>query len=167
LGLVMVLQHDNETENPRAVIGNNSGTAATDIVNVSQLENVLRICRAEYNQAAQSKRHANEKIRDLRNDFKVSQAEQFETINAILTSAREKLAEKLRTLAGYVEAEEDKRDASLRMKAALKKLKDAGGDPQAFKIMNKLGDMDAVEREEFFDRIDMYCKAMRLWGADY
>lgn len=155
------------SENERVTIGNNSGAAATDIVNVTQLENVLRVCRAEYNQAAQSKRHANEKIRDLRNDFKLSQVEQYETINAILTSAREKLAMKLRGLEGYSEAEDDKRDASLRMKAALKKLKDAGGDPQAFKIMNKLGDMDAVEREEFFDRIDMYCKAMRLWGADY
>lgn len=161
----MTLQH--EVENSRAVIGNNSGAAATDIINLTELEKIIRVCRAEYNQGAQAKRHAAEKLRDLRNDFKVSQAEQFETINAILTSAKEKLAEKLRGLDGYAAAEEDKRDASLRMKSALKKLKAAGGDPQAFKIANKLGDMDPVEREEFFDAIDMYAKALRLWGADF
>jgi len=163
----MSLQHESEIENPRAVIGNNSGAAATDIVNVTELEKVLRVCRAEYNSASMDKRHAAEKLRDLRNDFKVSQAEQYDTINAILTSAKEKLAEKLRGLNGYSAAEEAKRDASLRMKAALKKLKSCGADPQAFKIANKLGDMDPVEREEFFDAVDQYCKALRLWGSDY
>ena len=153
--------------NDRAVIGNNSEASATDIVNVKQLENVLRVCRAEYNAGAQVKRHANEKIRDERNDFKLRNADVYEEINAIMHSAKERMQQKLRSSENYTKAEEEKRDGSLRMKAALKKLKDAGGDVQAFKIANKMADMDPVEREEFFDAIDLYAKGLRLWGDGF
>lgn len=152
--------------NPRATIGNNSGADATDEIeqlDEATLEKVVRVCKAEYNKGAQAKRHANEKLRDLKGDFKTAQAPVYAEIDAIMSSARERLKSKLETVPGYTQAEEDKRDASLTMKAALKKLKDSGVDVQAFKIANKMADMDPEERKEFFDAIDMQCKVMRLW----
>ncbi|KWT72383.1 hypothetical protein APY04_0177 [Hyphomicrobium sulfonivorans] len=155
------------SDNPRVAIGNNSGAAATDVVNVTNLENVLRVCRAEFNAGAQIKRHANEKIRDERADFRARHTDVYEEINAIMLSARERLQQKLRNSENYRQAEDEKRDGSLRMKAAMKKLKDAGGDVQAFKIANKMADMDPVERGEFFDAIDLYAKGLRLWGDGF
>lgn len=164
----MALQHEDSPDNPRAVIGNNSGSSESDIVNETRLANVLRVGQAEYNQAAQAKRHAAEKLRDERNDFKLEQAPVYEEIYAIMSAAKDRMTAKLRARDGYARAEEDKRDASLRMKAALKKLKDAGVDIHAFKIANKMGvEMDAVERQEFFDKVDMYAKGLRLWGHDF
>jgi hypothetical protein len=160
-----VLQKEH-SPNPRAVAGDNSGqTEARQAENA--LECILRVCRAEYNAASQDKRYANEKMRECKNEFKESNASAYAAIDSIVRAAREELTGKLRELDGYEDAEEAKRDAALRAKAALKKLKDAGIDVQAFKIANKMAEMDAHEREEFFDAIDKHCKALRLWGADY
>lgn len=152
--------------NPRAVEGNNSANTESEVINEAELEKVMRVCQAEYNRGSQDKRHAAQKMRDEKRDFRAEQAAVYEEIDAIMASARDRMATKLRTREAYAQAEEDKKDASLRMKAALKKLKDAGCDPQAYKIANKMAEMDSVERGDFFDRIDLYCKALRLWGND-
>jgi len=153
--------------NPRAKVGDNSGNTKPEPVSVAQIENVVRVCQAEYNSASQDKRYAAQTMRDEKRAFRVEHASVYEEIDAIIHSARERMNGKLRARQAYAQAEDDKKDASLRMKAALKKLKDAGLDPAAYKIVNKMAEMSDVERDDFFDNIDIYAKALRLWGRDY
>lgn len=132
-------------------------------INETEVANVVRVCMAEYNTAAMHRRDANATMRDEKRAFQKKNAEAYEAIQSVLESAREKLKEKLRAQESYAKAEDDKRDAALRMKAAVKKLKAAGIDPAAFKVMLKMADMDEVERTEWFDMVDILCKAARLW----
>lgn len=146
-------------------IGHNSGCA--EIVNETEVANLLRVAKAEYNSAAADKREATGVMRDEKRAFQKANAAEYEAITAIMEAARERMKGKLRTLPTYSDAEEQKRDASIRMKAVVKKLKDAGVDVAAFKQALRMGDMDIYERQEYFDAIDIYCKALKLWnGAD-
>lgn len=131
------------------------------------LSNVLRVCQAEYNRAAADKREAIGVMRDEKRAFQKGHAEAYEAIQSILNAAREDLKGRLRNSESYARAEEDKRDAALRMKAVVKKLKSQGVDVPAFKQALKMAELDIVERQEHFDNIDIYCKVLRLWnGAD-
>lgn len=139
--------------------------AGPQIVNETEVANTLRVCQAEYNRAAADKREAAGVMRDEKRAFTKEHAAVAEEINAIMEAARERMKDKLRVKPAYSKAEADKSDAALRMRAVVKKLKDAGVDVAAFKQALKMGEMDRFEREEYFDNIDIYVKALRLWGG--
>lgn len=139
--------------------------AGPQIVNETEVANVLRVCQAEYNRAAADKREAAGVMRDEKRAFTKEHAAVAEEINAIMEAARERLKGKLRNKPAYSQAEADKSDAALRMRAVIKKLKDAGIDVAAFKQALKMGEMDVFERQEYFDSIDIYAKALRLWNG--
>jgi uncharacterized protein (UPF0335 family) len=144
-----------------AGIGHNSGYI--DLSKESEIEKVVRVVKAEYNSAAAQKRDANGVMRDEKRAFQAENASVYEEINAIMESARDRMKTKLRNREAYQKAEDEKRDASIRMKAALKKLKAAGLDAAAFKQMLRMAEMDEEERKDYFDSIDLYCKVARLW----
>lgn len=137
-----------------------------DVINETALANTLRVCQAEYNRAATDRREATAVMRDEKRAFQKVNAEVYAEINAIMESARERMKDKLRACPAYEQAEQDKKDAALRMKAVVKRLKGAGIDVAAFKQVLRMSELDRYEREEFFDAIDIYAKALRLWSGD-
>jgi uncharacterized protein (UPF0335 family) len=140
-----------------------SDNEPVDLSKPAEIEKVIRVAKAEYNTAASIKREAAGTMRDVKRDFQKSNAAVYEEIDAIMSAARDRLKGKLRSLPDYQQAEDDKRDASQRMKAVVKLLKDRGIDVAAFKYALKLADMDQVEREEHFDNVDIYAKVLRCW----
>jgi uncharacterized protein (UPF0335 family) len=145
-------------------IGHNSeGACDAPIIDETRLANVLRVAQAQYNRASADKRNAAEVIRDETRAFRDKNAEVYSEITAIMESARDRLKDKLRALPNYAQAEAEKRAASAKMREALKTLKAHGVDTRAFKLALRMGEMDKIEREELFDSIDIYCKALRLW----
>lgn len=143
-------------------IGHNSG-AMNSIDDEAELEKIIRPAKAQYNMAAAEKREATGVMRDEKRDFQKNNEEVYAEINAIMESARDRMKSKLRNRPSYQEAEERKRDASVRMKAAVKLLKENGVDVAAFKQALRMADMDEVERQEYFQAINTYCSVLHLW----
>lgn len=155
--------------NPRAVIGSNSGNTS-DVGGIDMtpaLAQALQNLKSKYNRAALDKRHANEKIRDQKRDFKAANPDVYDAIESIRKSAIEKMHAKLAEKPEYTAAVNDRRNAADRMKEVVKLAKEHGIDMQAFKIVMKMADLDEVERAEFFDAVDMYATGLRLWGESY
>jgi uncharacterized protein (UPF0335 family) len=134
-----------------------------NLTNEAELEKVIRVAKAEYNSAADIKREAIATMRDEKRAFQKANAASYEEITAIMDAARDRLKGKLRLSDSYRKAEDEKRDASARMKAVVKMLKEKGIDVAAFKQMLRMAEMDEIERQEYFDSIDIYCKVSRLW----
>lgn len=134
-----------------------------NLMSEAEIEKVIRVAKAEYNSAAEIKREATATMRDEKRAFQKEQASVYEEIDAIRVAAMDRMKGKLRSRPAYRQAEEDKRDASQRMKAVVKMLKDKGIDVAAFKEALKMAEMDEIERQDHFDAIDIYCKVLRLW----
>lgn len=135
-------------------------------VSDGELEKLLRVSKAEYNRAAMDRREATATMRDVKRAMQRDKAAVFETISRIMEAARDDMKAQLRESDDYSQAEIDKRDASLRMRAVIKKLKDAGVDIAAFKQVVKMEEMDSIERGEHFDAIDRYATILRLWSGE-
>lgn len=140
-------------------IGHNSGNTE------NVLEGALRVVKARYNAAMQDKRNAAAVIRDLKADFKLANAEQFEALNKAKQDAKDALHEALKQHPGFIEAEALKAEAAAAMKEAIKLAKEKGLDLGALRQVLRMDEMDVIEREEYFDRIDQYAKALRLWQS--
>lgn len=145
-------------------IGHNGGPGMHG--NEERLAGVLRKAERDYCLAALVRREAAAELREIRKAERARNLEAFQTIEDIMSSAREKMQARLRDNPGYVDAEERKKAASADMKAATKFVKENGLDIEAFKITMKMKEKDEVERAEFFDQIDISCKLLRLWGGD-
>lgn len=76
-------------------------------------------------------------------------------------------ADELRPLiARYRAAEQIVADAREAMRDVKKDAKSFGVDMLAFNFVLKLEKFDPIERSEYFDNIDRYATALRLWAGD-
>lgn len=133
--------------------------------NSSPLESVLHTVKARYNSAAQDKRNAAAKMRDFRKDFKGKNPDLFEALSKAKADAANALLTALRSEPGFKEAEQLKRDGAAAQKEAIALAKERALDMRAVREVLKMAEMDPVECEEYFDRVDQYAKALRLWQS--
>lgn len=141
------------------LIGDNSGNTE------NKLAGALHTVKARYNMAAQDRKNAAAVIRDLKADFKAANPEKQELIDKLKAEAREAMADAMRLHPGYIEAEIMKANAAKAMKEAIALGREYGLDMPALRQVLKMAEMDIVEREEYFDAVDMYAKALRLWES--
>lgn len=153
------------TPNPRVAIGDNQPPAP--ITDEHVLVGLLRSFQVPFNKAAMQKRHAAEKMRDQKRDFQSANPDVYDAIESMRESALEKMKEKLRARPEYVAAETDKTAAAKVMRDTMKEAKAAGIDTKALRFALKLQDMDLQERKDHFDAMDIYAKALKLWGDGY
>lgn len=76
-------------------------------------------------------------------------------------------ADELRPLiARFRAAEQIVKDGRELMRDVKAEAKQAGVDIAAFNFVLKLEKFDPIERSEYFDNIDRYATALRLWAGD-
>lgn len=151
--------------NPRAVIGSNSGNTSPLLGNEAGIENLVRQLLRDYKTAMADRKLAAEAMREEKQEARAQEEGFFAGLDAARQGALEAMRNKLRTRARYNEAEQQKAEASAAAKAALKRAREAGIEPSAFKVVVRMTEMDTFEAQEYFDTVDLVGKYARLWGS--
>lgn len=142
---------------PVAVVPTTTVTADSPLAaRVNHLATRFRFQRMARDNAAAS-------VRELKKAHRAAKALEFAAIEERAAEIRNERKALFEACDGLGDAEEDRKAASAGMRDVLKDAEALGVDPVALRAAVHLGDLDPIEREERFDAIDAYAKAMRLW----